>query len=88
METNIEASGFAIIDGDQNGTKEIVLTLSNDQDGARLVLYDEAGKQLADGESLGQSHHWRHGLTVGAFLSEDQLELAESTPPHIGMEFC
>ncbi|ANU21872.1 hypothetical protein [Planococcus donghaensis] len=107
----IEATGFAIIDGDkkevvqetsvpqkdvieslkpiwvdwdQNGTKEIILTLSNDQEGARLVLYDEAGKQLAEGEPLGQSHRWRHALTVEAFHSTDKLELAEITTPHIG----
>lgn len=72
------------VDWDQNGTKEIVLTLSNDQDGARLVLFDETGKQLAEGQPLGQSHRWRHALTVGAFLSKDKLELAEITTPHIG----
>lgn len=72
------------IDWDQNGTKEIILTLSNDEEGARLVLYDETGKQLAEGQPLGQSHRWRHALTIDAFNSTENLELAEITTPHIG----
>ena len=72
------------IDWDQNGTKEIILTVSNDESGARLVLYDETGNQLAEGEPIGQNHRWRHSLTVDAFQSEDRLELVEVVTPHIG----
>lgn len=72
------------VDWDQNGTKEIVLTLSNNDTGARLALVDETGKLLAEGEPLGQDHRWRHALAVDAFSSTGKLELAEITTPHIG----
>ncbi len=72
------------VDWDQNGTKEIVLTLSNNATGARLAVVDETGDILAEGEPLGQNHRWRHALTIGAFGVEGELELAEITTPHIG----
>ncbi len=80
----IESLQALWIDWDQDGTKEIILTLSNNETGARLAVVDETGKLLAEGEPLGQNHRWRHALTVGAFSSTGKLELAEITTPHIG----
>ena len=73
---------WADLDGD--GEREIVVTLSNAAEGARIAVFSEEGKEIAAGPAVGQGFRWRHQLAVAAFGPEGQLELADVLTPHIG----
>lgn len=73
---------WADLDGD--GQREIILTLSNRQDGAQLVVYAEDGGQLAQGEPIGTGYRWRHQIAVAPFGPAQELELVDVLTPHIG----
>lgn len=82
----IESLSPIWVDWDKNGEREVVLTLSNNQSGARLALFKENGDLLAEGDPIGMGNRWRHALTVDAFGKNRTMELAEVTTPHIGGE--
>lgn len=67
-----------------DGKREIIVTLSNAQEGARIVVYDEEGAQVAMGPSIGQGSRWRHQLVVAPFGPAGELELVDVLTPHIG----
>ncbi len=71
-------------DWDEDGIREIVLTLSNSIEGAKLVLYDENGMILAESASIGQGNRWRHALDIDAFGETGQKLLVDVKTPHIG----
>lgn len=71
-------------DWDEDGEREILLTLSNDMSGAKLALYDEVGNLMAESRPIGKGFRWRHALTIAAFGSNGQRLLAEVQTPHIG----
>ncbi|WP_373231451.1 hypothetical protein [Cohnella sp.] len=71
-------------DWDLDGEREIVLTLSNDNTGARLALFRESGELLAEGSPIGAGHRWRHALAIAPFGPDGHIELAEVMTPHIG----
>ncbi|HSR56245.1 MAG TPA: hypothetical protein VLN73_08380, partial [Alphaproteobacteria bacterium] len=63
-----------------------VATLSSDEDGARIVLYDESGATLAEGPAIGSGRRWRHAIAVAPFGPGGEMELAEVLTPHLGGE--
>ena len=69
------------LDGD--GTREILVTVSDDQQGARLVVYAESGEQLAAGPAIGQGSRWRHLIAAGPFGPEGEMELVDVLTPHL-----
>lgn len=71
-------------DWDGDGEREILLTLSNDTNGAKLVLYDEEGHILAESLPIGKGFRWRHTLDIDAFGDEGQKFLVDIITPHIG----
>lgn len=73
---------WADLDGD--GLREIILTASNRQDGARLVVYSEAGEQVAYSDAIGIGYRWRHQIAVAPFGPEQELELVDVLTPHLG----
>ncbi|MEJ2413594.1 MAG: hypothetical protein P8Y34_11470, partial [Anaerolineales bacterium] len=52
------------VDLDGDGTCEILVTVSDADQGARLVLYSERGEILAQGPAAGQGFRWRHQLAA------------------------
>jgi len=88
----IAAQGSEVIEGitplwadlNGDGTREIIVTQSNSQDGARLVAYSEDGSLLAASQPIGQGFRWHHQLAVGTFLPGDQVQIAVVRTPHIG----
>jgi hypothetical protein len=70
------------LDGD--GTREIIVTLSDAQNGAQVVVFDEQGQTVASGPAVGQGYQWRHQIAVAAFAPDGTLSLAEVLTPHIG----
>lgn len=71
-------------DWDGDGQREIVLTLSNSTQGAKLVLYDEEGTQLAQSLPIGKGSRWRHALEIASFGEDGQKLLVDVQTPHIG----
>jgi hypothetical protein len=67
-----------------DGGREIIVTLSDAEGGARLAVYSEAGEQLAVGSAIGRGYRWRHQLVVAPFGPTGDLELADVMTPHIG----
>ena len=73
---------WADLDGD--GTREIIVTVSDAVGGARIVVYDETGHVAAEGPVIGAGFRWRHQLAVAPFGPEGETELAVMLTPHIG----
>jgi len=71
-------------DWDDDGNKEIVLTLSNSTDGSKIVLYDESGNSLAESAPIGIGYRWRHVLGIAPFAEDGQKLLVDVQTPHIG----
>ena len=78
--------GIAPIWADLNGDgqREIIVTLSNADQGAQLVVFNEQGEQIAAGPAIGQGNRWRHQLAVAPFGSNGELELVDVLTPHLG----
>ena len=70
------------LDGDE--LREVVVTQSNAQDGARIVAYNEDGSILASSSPIGQGFRWVHQLATGQFIPGGLLEIAAVRTPHIG----
>ncbi len=70
------------IDGD--GSREIVLTISDAQRGARFAVFDEDGELIATSAAVGQGYRWRHQIAVAPFGPDGGIELAGVLTPHIG----
>jgi len=73
---------WADLNGD--GVREIIVTHANSSEGARIVVYDESGVQVAAGPAIGRGNRWRHQLAVAPFGPAGELELVDVLTPHIG----
>lgn len=73
---------WADITGD--GRREIIVTLSNEGQGAQIVVYNEDGARMASGPAIGRGFRWRHQLAVAPFGPDGELELVDVLTPHIG----
>lgn len=67
-----------------DGAREIIVTFSNAEQGAQIVVFNEAGEQIAAGPPVGRGSRWRHQLAVAPFTPDGGLELAAVLTPHIG----
>jgi hypothetical protein len=67
-----------------DGEREIIVTESDFQEGARVVVYDEDGSKLAEGPSIGTGYRWRHQIAVAPFGPNGETELVDVLTPHIG----
>jgi hypothetical protein len=73
---------WADLNGD--GTREIIVTVSNNTQGAREIVFSETGAQIAAGSPIGRGYRWRHQLAVAPFVQDEKNELVEVLTPHIG----
>ena len=78
--------GISAIWADVNNDErqDIIVTLSNNQSGARLVAYNEDGTILAESDPIGLGHRWRHQLAVAQFEANIPPLLVSVRTPHIG----
>ncbi len=72
---------WADITGD--GVREIIVTLSDASEGAQVVIYNEAGEQIAKNSPIGRGYRWRNQLAVAPFGAEGSLLLVDVLTPHI-----
>ncbi len=73
---------LADIDGD--GETDVLVTVSNDDTGARLVAYRLDGSLLAQSEPIGRGNRWRNQLGVAPVGPGGELEVVDVRIPHIG----
>ena len=71
------------VDLDGDGDREIIATLSDAANGARVAVFTAGGLPLATGAAIGQGFRWRHQLAIATF-AEDEVEIAVVRTPHIG----
>ncbi len=78
--------GLSPIWADMNGdgTRDVIVTVSNSEQGARIVVFDREGALLTEGEPIGQGYRWMHQIAVGQFGSDGETEIAVVRTPHIG----
>jgi hypothetical protein len=89
--TRIEISSPAVIEGvapiwmdlDGDGTREILVTVSDFRDGARLVLYNESGQILAQSPGIGQGYRWRHQLAAAPLGPAGEILIVDVLRPHL-----
>jgi len=70
-------------DLDQDGKREIIVTLSDEVSGAQLVIFSESGEYLAEGPAAGRGFRWRHLLAAVPFGPNGEFYLVDDLTPHI-----
>jgi hypothetical protein len=78
--------GIAPIWADVDGVsgKEIIVTISDSEQGAQVVVYDESGIRVASGPAIGRASRWRHQIASGPFGPDGETEIVDVLTPHIG----
>ena len=86
MPEGLVIEGIAPIWADLNGDgeREIIVTVSNAQQGAQILVFNEAGQQIAAGLAIGQGYRWRHQIAVAPFGPNGEIELVDVLTPHLG----
>lgn len=72
------------VDWNLDGQREIIVTVSDANQGAQIVMFNEAGEQIAAGPTIGQGGQWRHQIAVAPFGPNGEWELAAVLTPHLG----
>jgi hypothetical protein len=80
----IEGISAIWADINNDGTRDIIVTLSNNQGGSRIVAYREDGTLLAESEPIGLGFRWRHQIAVAQFAPNQPPMLVDVRTPHIG----
>jgi hypothetical protein len=73
---------WADLNGDDQ--REIIFTVSNAEDGSRIIVFDQGGEMIASGPAVGKGYRWRHPLVVAPLGPNGELELVDVLTPHIG----
>jgi hypothetical protein len=71
------------VDFKGDGEREIILTQSDRKIGARLVVYNRSGEQLATGPAIGLGYRWRNQLGAAPTGIEGELEVVDVRTPHL-----
>lgn len=72
------------VDTDDDGNREIIVTVSNPNDGAQVVIYNESGERISAGPPIGRQFRWRHPIAAAEFGPDREIELVDVLTPHIG----
>jgi hypothetical protein len=72
------------VDWDGDGNREIIVTVSDALRGAQILMFNEAGEQIAAGPAIGQGYRWRHQISVAPFGPSGEMELVDVLTPHLG----
>jgi hypothetical protein len=70
-----------VADLDGDGDPEVVTTIADAENGARIAVYSPAGERIATGPVYGPG--WRHQLAVAPFGPDGATELAAVLKPHV-----
>lgn len=67
----------------ENPGKEIILTSSNEREGARVDIYSQSGLFIGQSSPIGRGYRWLHILGVAPFNDTQRPYLAIVKTPHI-----
>jgi len=67
-----------------DGARDLLVTLSDADSGARLAAFTAEGERLATGPGFSTGNRWRHQLCVAPFGTDGELEVAAVETPHVG----
>lgn len=79
----IEQKGVLLADLDADGIVEIVVTISNDTEGARVNAYGLDGQLKYAGTPINHGYRWRHVFFAAADFGSG-VRIANVITPHIG----
>ncbi|MDH5544969.1 MAG: hypothetical protein OEZ43_05215 [Gammaproteobacteria bacterium] len=80
----IEGNPLIWVDVDGDGQRELVTTVSNITQGARVVVYKEDGTVLSQSAPIGSAYRWRHQVAVAPFGGGTEQQLVSVYIPHLG----
>ena len=80
----IEGISAIWADIDNDGARDIIVTLSNNRGGSRIAAFREDGTLLAESDPIGLGHRWRHQIAVASFDGSGSPLLVAIRTPHIG----
>ncbi|MEM1333217.1 MAG: hypothetical protein AAGG08_07125, partial [Actinomycetota bacterium] len=80
----IEAVAPMLADVDGDGDLEVVVTLANSDDGARLAVFEADGALVGESDPIGRGNRWRNLLAVGPVGPNGEIEVIDVRTPHIG----
>lgn len=92
VDRSVSVSPPAVIEGTApiwadltgSGRRDLIVTVSDKQDGARIHAYIDGTATRFTGQPIGSGNRWRHQLAVAPFGPDDVPELAVVKTPHIG----
>lgn len=64
--------------------RQLLVTISDADHGARLRVYDPDGTVVAESEPIGQGYRWLHQLGAAAIGPEGEIEVVAVRTPHLG----
>lgn len=76
-----EGLGPMVADVDDDGESEIVTTIANSSEGARIAVFSTDGERIATGPI--HEPGWRHQLAVASFGADGGTEIAVVRKPHV-----
>lgn len=79
----IEGMVGMFADLDSDGIDEFIMTVSNAEFGARLVVLDDQANVVAESDPIGQGGRWRHQIAAAPFGPNGEIELVDVRTPHI-----
>lgn len=80
----VEGRTALLGDVDGDGVDEILVTQSNDDGGARLVVYDRDGELVAESAPIGRGNRWRNQLAIAPLGPNGEIEVVDVRTPHLG----
>lgn len=80
----VEGTSPILADVTGDGTRDVLVTESDADVGARVVAYAPDGTTVARGPPVGSGYRWRHQLAVAPFHPDGIPEVAVVRTPHIG----
>jgi len=80
----VEGNALIWEDVNNDGTNEIITTLSSNGIGARIVVFNEDGSEYAESSAIGLDNRWRHQIAVASFKSATEKNLVSVYIPHLG----
>jgi hypothetical protein len=72
------------VDINGDGQREIIVTVSDLDLGAGIVIFSETGERLAEGPKMGRAYRWRHQIGYESLGPNGESELLVVRTPHIG----
>ncbi len=81
----IEGLAPLLVDAEVSPTGDllVLVTVSNADDGARLVTFDSAGNVVAESEPIGSGNRWRNQLAAGPVGPGGSFAVVDVRTPHI-----